>query len=240
VLAYLRVVPAIARGYRGYGLPQEDLIQEGNIGLMKAVRRFDPERKVRLVSFAIHWIKAEIHEFILRNYRLVRIATTKPQRKLFFKLRSLKDTLGSLSPPEVARIAKVLGVNSKDVAEMEVRLAGGDLSLEPGEDDEEGCRPLAYLSDSSPEPSLELETAQQEQLTSRRLGSALEALDSRSRRIIETRWLREQRRATLHELADELDVSPERVRQIEARALNRMKEMLLPWQRMNGYAGKGC
>jgi RNA polymerase sigma-32 factor len=224
VLSHLRVVVAIARGYMGYGLPHADLIQEGNIGLMKAVKRFDPDRGVRLVSFAIHWIKAEIHEFVLRNWRLVKIATTKAQRKLFFNLRSMKPGLDPLSLSEVRSVAKQLNVKPEEVSEMEARLAGQEMALEPAGDDEDGrLAPIAYLADASPEPSEVLETEQDEALRARGLQSALASLDARSRRIIEARWLKEKNPATLHDLAGEFKVSAERIRQIEAKALQKMK-----------------
>ena len=224
VLSHLRVVVAIARGYLGYGLPHADLIQEGNIGLMKAVKRFDPERGVRLVSFAIHWIKAEMHEFILRNWRLVRVATTKAQRKLFFNLRSMKRGLGPLTQEELHNIADTLNVKPEEVAEMEMRLAGQELALEPGvDDDEDSYAPIAYLADPRDEPSRLVERAQTERLRSAGLTSSLGTLDPRSRRIIEARWLREQDPATLHDLAAEFKVSAERIRQIEAKALQKMR-----------------
>ncbi|WP_276818076.1 RNA polymerase sigma factor RpoH, partial [Nitrosomonas europaea] len=216
-------VVTIARGYLGYGLPHADLIQEGNIGLMKAVRRFDPERGVRLISFAIHWIRAEIHEFIMRNWRLVKIATTKQQRKLFFNLRSMKKGLDTMSQAEVASMAEQLGVKAEEVVEMETRFSGRDISLEPVTDsDEDDFSPIAWLTDGS-DPSRELEKEQLERLTHARLKNSLDSLDERSRRIIEARWLREDKAATLHELADELGVSAERVRQIEAKAMKKMR-----------------
>lgn len=229
VLSHLRLVVAIARGYKGYGLPQADLIQEGNIGLMKAVKRFDPERGVRLVSFAVHWIKAEIHEFILRNWRLVKIATTKAQRKLFFNLRSLKQALDTMSQKEVAEVAEQLGVKPEEVVEMETRFSGRDISLEPlsEDDDEETFSPIAYLTDGS-EPSHVLEDEQTMRLRGEGLEQALESLDARSRHIIEARWLREKDTATLHELADELGVSAERVRQIEAKAMQKLRTVMAP------------
>lgn len=229
VLSHLRLVVAIARGYKGYGLPQADLIQEGNIGLMKAVKRFDPERGVRLVSFAVHWIKAEIHEFILRNWRLVKIATTKAQRKLFFNLRSMKQALDTMNPEEVAEVAKQLDVKPEEVVEMETRFSGRDISLDPlGEDDdEETFSPIAYLTDGS-EPSHMLEDEQTMRLRGEGLEQALESLDARSRHIIEARWLREKDTATLHELADELGVSAERVRQIEAKAMQKLRTVIAP------------
>jgi len=227
VLSHLRVVVSIARGYLGYGLPQADLIQEGNIGLMKAVKRFDPERGVRLVSFAVHWIRAEIHEYILRNWRIVKIATTKAQRKLFFNLRSLKQGLGTLGTEEVAAMASQLGVKKHEVVEMETRLGGQDVALEPaGDDDDEGLSPIAYLRDPAAEPSRLLEDEESERLRKDGLSEALAALDARSRRIIEARWLRENDSATLHELAAEFGVSAERIRQIEQKALLRMKSAM--------------
>ena len=229
VLSHLRLVVAIARGYKGYGLPQADLIQEGNIGLMKAVKRFDPERGVRLVSFAVHWIKAEIHEFILRNWRLVKIATTKAQRKLFFNLRSMKQALDTMSQEEVAEVAKQLDVKPEEVVEMETRFSGRDISLEPllEDDDEETFSPIAYLTDGS-EPSHVLEDEQTMRLRDEGLEQALGSLDARSRHIIEARWLREKDTATLHELADELGVSAERVRQIEAKAMQKLRMVMAP------------
>jgi RNA polymerase sigma-32 factor len=226
VLSHLRLVVAIARGYMGYGLPHGDLIQEGNIGLMKAVKRFDPERGVRLVSFAVHWIRAEIHEFVLRNWRLVKIATTKAQRKLFFNLRSMKPSLDPLTRKEVGSVAKALRVKPEDVVEMEVRMAGHEIALEPTRDEDEAYAPIAYLADRSPEPSEIVEAKQEESLRMRSLESALASLDTRSRRIIETRWLREKDPATLHELAAEFKVSAERIRQIEAKALQKMKGLV--------------
>ena len=225
VMSHLRVVVSIARGYMGYGLQQADLIQEGNIGLMKAVKRFDPERGVRLVSFAVHWIRAEIHEFILRNWRMVKVATTKAQRKLFFNLRSMKQGLGTLGAPEVKAIAAKLGVKSEEVVEMETRLSGQDVALEPlGNDDEDSAyAPIAYLAAEDAEPGVLLEEAQTAKRRSRGLEEALQALDPRSRRIIEARWLNEQASATLHDLAAEFGVSAERIRQIESKALSKMK-----------------
>ena len=227
ILSHLRFVVAIARGYKGYGLPQADLIQEGNIGLMKAVKRFDPERGVRLVSFAVHWIKAEIHEFIMRNWRLVKIATTKQQRKLFFNLRSMKQGLDTMNPQEVDAMATQLGVKSEEVVEMEKRFNGSDISLEPlSDDDEEGTySPISYLTDGS-EPSKILEKEQINYLRDKGLQQSLDCLDDRSRHIIEARWLREEDAATLHDLADELEVSAERIRQIEAKALQKMRSVM--------------
>ena len=227
VLSHLRVVVALSRGYLGYGLPQADLIQEGNIGLMKAVKRFDPERGVRLVSFAVHWIRAEMHEYILRNWRIVKVATTKAQRKLFFNLRSLKQSFNSLGADEVKAIAQQLGVKPDEVSEMEMRLSGQDVSLEPvGDDDDEAFGPIAYLPAENTEPSRLLEHEETARLRSRGLEKALQSLDPRSRRIVEARWLVESDAATLHDLADELGVSAERVRQIEAKALAKMKGVM--------------
>ena len=226
VVSHLRVVVAIARGYLGYGLPHADLIQEGNIGLMKAVKRFDPERNVRLVSFAIHWIKAEMHEFILKNWRLVKIATTKAQGKLFFNLRSMKKGLGPLSEEAVEDMARQLRVKPEEVREMEMRLSGQDIALEANDDDEDSYAPIAYLSDPDKEPSLMLESEETERDGSQGLKAALASLDERSRRIIEARWLREKNPATLHDLAAEFKVSAERIRQVEAKAMQKMKGLL--------------
>jgi RNA polymerase sigma-32 factor len=225
VLSHLRVVVAIARGYMGYGLNQADLIQEGNIGLMKAVKRFDPERGVRLVSFAVHWIRAEIHEFILRNWRIVKVATTKAQRKLFFNLRSLKPGLGAIGLSDAKKIAKQLGVKPSEVVEMETRLSGQDVALEPvGDDDDDNAfAPIAYLAAEAAEPGVLIEQAQTSQRRAAGLEQALNTLDPRSRRIIEARWLNEDESATLHELASEFGVSAERIRQIESKALTKMK-----------------
>ena len=229
VLSHLRVVVSIARGYLGYGLPHADLIQEGNVGLMKAVRRFDPDRGVRLVSFAVHWIRAEIHEFILKNWRIVKVATTKAQRKLFFNLRSLKQGHSTMSPEAVADMARRLNVKAEDVVEMETRMGGHDVALEPSSDDEdESFAPITYLADPTDEPGLVLEHDQSERARSQGLEQALAALDPRSRRIIEARWLREQDTATLHELADEFGVSAERVRQIEGQAMKKMRALMAP------------
>ena len=229
VMSHLRVVVSIARGYAGYGLPQADLIQEGNIGLMKAVKRYDPERGVRLVSFALHWIRAEIHEYILRNWRLVKIATTKAQRKLFFNLRSLKQSLETLKPQEVKAIAQQLNVSESDVVEMEGRFGGHEIALETGvDDDEDSYAPIAYLAtDTEAEPSRVLEQAEAEQLQTDGLKRALDSLDERSRRIIEARWLHEGGSATLHELAAEFGVSAERIRQIEQKAMSKMQTALV-------------
>ncbi len=227
VLSHLRLVVSIARGYVGYGLPQADLIQEGNIGLMKAVKRFDPERGVRLVSFAMHWIRAEIHEFVLRNWRLVKVATTKAQRKLFFNLRSMKPGLDTLGAAEVRSIASKLGVKPEEVVEMETRLGGQDMALEPaGDDERDQFSPIAYLAADNAEPAALLEAEQNTRLRGAGLAQALANLDARSRRIIEARWLNEKQSATLHDLATEFGVSAERIRQIEAKALVKMKTLI--------------
>ncbi len=228
VLSHLHVVVSVARGYAGYGLPQADLIQEGNIGLMKAVKRYDPERGVRLVSFALHWIRAEIHEFVVRNWRLVKIATTKSQRKLFFNLRTLKKGLQPLLPQQVSEIARQLNVSEHDVVDMEARFAGHEISLEPaGGDEDESYAPIHYLADNAEhEPSRILETAERERLQTAGLSRALSSLDERSRRIVEARWLHEGDTATLHELATEFNVSAERIRQIEQKALGKMQAAL--------------
>ncbi len=228
VLSHLRLVVSVARGYLGYGLPHADLIQEGNIGLMKAVKRYDPERGVRLVSFAIHWIKAEIHEYILRNWRMVKLATTKAQRKLFFNLRSMRRDSGTLSPEDINRMATALNVKPTEVSEMEMRLAGQEMTFEADEDDE-SYAPVNYLTaDVNAEPSNVLESAQSERLRTEGLSKALDSLDSRSRRIVETRWLREKDGLTLHDLAAEFKVSAERIRQIEAKALEKMRGLMAP------------
>ncbi len=240
VTSHLRLVIAIARGYLGYGLPHADLIQEGNIGLMKAVKRFDPERGVRLVSFAMHWIKAEIHEYILKNWRLVKVATTKAQRKLFFNLRSIKASLAqdadspqgfnTLGAEEVTAVAKQLGVKPEEVVEMETRMGGADVSLEPTVDDDEGSyAPIAYLAaDRSIEPSAVLERKEYDRLQDEGLRAALASLDERSRAIVQRRWLVAdgEEAATLHELAAEYGVSAERIRQIEVKAMQKMKGKL--------------
>ncbi|MBI5919797.1 MAG: RNA polymerase sigma factor RpoH [Nitrosomonadales bacterium] len=225
VLSHLRVVVSVARGYAGYGLPQGDLIQEGNIGLMKAVKRYDPTRGVRLVSFALHWIKAEIHEYVLRNWRMVKIATTKAQRKLFFNLRSMKQGLETLKPQQVDAIAQELNVSRDDVIEMEARFNGHDIPLDPtADEDDHSYAPIAYLTaDSSDEPSRLLERSELEHLQTEGLAQALASLDERSRRIVEARWLCEGDAATLHDLAAEFGVSAERIRQIEQKALGKMK-----------------
>ena len=226
VVSHLRLVVAVARGYLGYGLPHADLIQEGNIGLMKAVKRFDPERGVRLVSFAIHWIKAEMHEYILRNWRLVKVATTKAQRKLFFNLRSMKTGLAPLSSGEVGHIAAELKVKPEEVTEMETRLAGHEIAFEPEQDDDEAYAPVHYLADEASEPTRVLEAEQSQRLRAQGLEKALASLDPRSRRIVEARWLKEKDTATLHDLAAEYKVSAERIRQIEAKAMEKMRKAM--------------
>ena len=229
VLSHLRLVVALARGYLGYGLPHADLIQEGTIGLMKAVKRFDPERNVRLVSFAIHWIKAEIHEYILRNWRLVKLATTKAQRKLFFNLRSMKSGLAPMTTKEVKRVAAELRVKPEEVVEMETRLSGHEIGFEADSDDDEAYAPVHYLAaDRDAEPLAQLEAKESEAVRAAGLDEALKTLDPRSRRIIEARWLREKNTLTLHDLAAEFNVSAERIRQIEAKALERMKKAMQP------------
>ncbi|OFZ92919.1 MAG: RNA polymerase factor sigma-32 [Betaproteobacteria bacterium RIFCSPLOWO2_02_67_12] len=227
VLSHLRLVVAVARGYLGYGLPHADLIQEGNIGLMKAVKRFDPERGVRLVSFAIYWVKAEIHEYILRNWRLIKVATTKAQRKLFFNLRSMKQGLAPLNREEIRRVAAALKVKPEEVVEMETRLAGRDVAFEADDSDDEAYAPVHYLAvDPESEPSRILEAKENESAGAAGLRSALAVLDPRSRRIVEARWLKEKNAATLHDLAAEFKVSAERIRQIEAKALERMRKAI--------------
>ena len=232
VLSHLRLVVSIARGYLGYGLPHADLIQEGNIGLMKAVKRFDPDQGVRLVSYAMHWIKAEMHEYILKNWRLVKVATTKAQRKLFFNLRSHKEGLDSMTPTQVDALAKTLNVKREEVIEMETRLSGRDIALEaPTDDDDDKFAPIAYLSSDRNEPTNVLEAQQYDRLQSDGLEEALGKLDPRSRRIIEARWLANDdgSGATLHELASEFGVSAERIRQIEVVALKKMKGALVAY-----------
>ncbi len=230
VLSHLRLVVSIARQYLGYGLPHADLIQEGNIGLMKAVKRFDPDRGVRLVSFALHWIRAEIHEYVLKNWRTVKVATTKAQRKLFFNLRSRKSGPQALTTAEVEAIARDLNVREKDVVEMETRLGGQDIALDASFDDgEESFAPSAWLAAPAAEPTQVLESRDRDRLQSEGIAHALAALDARSRRIIETRWLKDESEGgtlTLHQLADEFGVSAERIRQIEAKALQKMKGAL--------------
>ena len=227
ILSHLRLVVSIAREYEGYGLNQADLIQEGNIGLMKAVKRFDPSRGVRLVSFAIHWIKAEIHEFVLRNWRLVRVATTKPQRKLFFNLRRMRKDTKVLSKAEAQNIADDLGVKLKDVYEMEKRMSGRDVALlrDNDKDEEESYAPIDWLTDTDNEPQLLLEKKDEESLHSEGLHKALAELDDRSRDIIQSRWLTDKT-ATLQNLAARYGVSPERIRQIEAKAIEKIRHYL--------------
>jgi len=227
VLSHLRFVVHIARGYSGYGLPIGDLIQEGNVGLMKAVKRFDPRLNVRLVSFAVHWIRAEIHEYVLRNWRLVKIATTKAQRKLFFNLRRLKKNLSWLSAEETLAVARDLGVTPGEVTEMEKRLAARDLSFDPAPeaDDEELYSPAAYLPAPDADPAEQVEDAESADDSSARLRGALSRLDARSREIVQRRWMSEDK-ATLHQLADKYGVSAERIRQIESSALGKLRGMM--------------
>jgi len=229
ILSHLKLVVKVAKGYSGYGLPQSDLVQEGNIGLMKAVKRFDPERGVRLVSFAIYWIKAEIQEYIVKNWRLVKTATTKAQRKLFFNLRSMKKTIQPLKSDEINSIAKELNVKPEDVREMEYRLNGNEISLDYGSDEseEDVYRPIAYLKDETPEPSEQMEIDQSEGNNLSSLSKALSSLDERSRLILEERWLKDKDASTLHELADKLGVSAERIRQIEQAAMKKIKLLML-------------
>ncbi len=245
VLSHLRLVVSVARQYLGYGLPHGDLIQEGNVGLMKAVKRFDPDQGVRLVSYALHWIKAEIHEYILKNWRMVKVATTKAQRKLFFNLRSMKQRFKgedaaadlethreTLSPEQVATMARELNVKPEEVLEMETRLSGGDVLLDPtpGDDGEDAFGPIAYLTDTSHEPLAMIEARQRDYLATDGIATALDSLDPRSRRIVEERWLKVNDDSsggmTLHELAAEYGVSAERIRQIETAAMKKMKTAL--------------
>jgi len=243
VLSHLRLVVSVSRQYMGYGLPQGDLIQEGNVGLMKAVKRFDPEQGVRLVSYALHWIKAEIHEYILKNWRMVKLATTKAQRKLFFNLRSMKQGIKSdaaegqthrntLTPAEVDHVARTLNVKAEEVIEMETRMSGGDVALEPqtNDDGEESFAPIAYLADDTQEPTRRIEAQHRDWLASDGILRALDALDERSRRIVEERWLKVNDDSsggmTLHELAADYGVSAERIRQIEVAALKKMRKAL--------------
>ncbi|MGY8903100.1 MAG: RNA polymerase sigma factor RpoH [Burkholderiales bacterium] len=248
VLSHLRLVVSISRQYLGYGLPHGDLIQEGNIGLMKAVKRFDPDQGVRLVSYAMHWIKAEIHEYILKNWRMVKVATTKAQRKLFFNLRSMKQGFkadaeldddthrDTLSPGEVAQVASRLNVKAEEVIEMEMRLAGGDVLLDPSpnDDGDETYGPIAYLTDTNHEPTAMLAAHQRDVLATDGIAGALAALDERSRRIVEERWLKVNDNGsggmTLHELAADYGVSAERIRQIEVAAMKKMKTALAQYQ----------
>ena len=230
VLSHLRFVVHIARGYTGYGLPLGDLIQEGNVGLMKAVKRFDPTLNVRLVSFAVHWVRAEIHEYVLRNWRLVKVATTKAQRKLFFNLRRLKKNLGWLSLEETRAVAHDLGVTPAEVTEMEQRLAARDLSFDPmpeGDEEEGAFAPAAVLSAPSSDPAEHVEAAEWESDSTERLHRAMQRLDDRSRDILEQRWIGEEK-ATLHQLADKYGVSAERIRQIESNALSKLRTIMTP------------
>ncbi|HUE10372.1 MAG TPA: RNA polymerase sigma factor RpoH [Steroidobacteraceae bacterium] len=229
VLSHLRFVVHIARGYLGYGLPMGDLVQEGNVGLMKAVKRFDPGVGVRLVSFAVHWIRAEIHEYVLRNWRLVKVATTKSQRKLFFNLRRMKKNLAWLSEEETQAVARDLGVEVSDVREMEQRLSARDMSFDPTpeSDEEESYSPAMYLPASNADPAVEVEREEWEEDSSDRLSIALEKLDERSRSILKRRWMTDNK-ATLHELADEYGISAERVRQVETNAISKLKGMMAP------------
>ena len=230
VLSHLRFVMHIARGYAGYGLPLGDLVQEGNVGLMKAVKRFDPSVGVRLVSFAVHWIRAEIHEYVLRNWRLVKVATTKAQRKLFFNLRKYKRNLGWLSAEETRAVARELGVSEQDVTEMERRLSSRDVSYDPvpeAEDDESAVySPAAYLPAPDADPAVAVERAEWDDDVSDRVAQAMTQLDARSRAILKARWIDEPK-ATLHDLADEYGVSAERIRQIEANAIRKLKKLVV-------------
>jgi RNA polymerase sigma-32 factor len=229
VLSHLRFVVHIARGYSGYGLPMGDLVQEGNVGLMKAVRRFDPTIGVRLVSFAVHWIRAEIHEYVLRNWRLVKIATTKAQRKLFFNLRKYKRSLSWLTADETQAVARDLGVSPDEVTEMERRLASRDLSYDPAPDadeEEESYSPASYLPAPDADPAVAVERAEWDDDTSDRVAEALDKLDARSQQILRARWMTEQK-ATLHELADQFGISAERVRQIEANAIKKLRKLVV-------------
>ena len=230
ILSHLKLVIKIARSYSGYNLPHADLVQEGNIGLMKAVKRFDPERGVRLVSFAIHWIKAEIQEYVVKNWRLVKTATTKAQRKLFFNLRSLKKSLKPLNIEEIKSIAKELNVKEEEVKEMEYRFSGQEIAIDYSDDEreEDSFRPISYLQDNALEPSDQLSAQEDESNASDGLKDALSQLDERSRLIIEARWLNENKAKTLHDLADQYQVSAERIRQIEQAALNKIKLLMSP------------
>jgi len=230
VLSHLRFVMHIARGYAGYGLPLGDLVQEGNVGLMKAVKRFDPAVGVRLVSFAVHWIRAEIHEYVLRNWRLVKVATTKAQRKLFFNLRKYKRNLGWLSADETAAVARDLGVSEREVTEMERRLSSRDVSYDPvpdaDEDESSSYSPAAYLPAPDADPAVAVERAEWDDDVSERVAEAMTQLDARSRAILKARWMDEPK-ATLHDLADQYGVSAERIRQIEANAIKKLKKIVV-------------
>lgn len=227
ILSHLRFVIHIARNYSGYGLPQADLIQEGNIGLMKAVRRFNPEMGVRLVSFAVHWIKAEIHEYVLRNWRIVKVATTKAQRKLFFNLRKTKQRLGWFNQDEVEMVARELGVSSKDVREMESRMSAQDMTFDPLPDDESGegksLSPMLYLQDKTSDFAGDIEDSNWDSHAADKLGHAMEGLDERSQHIIRARWLDDENKTTLQELADQYGVSAERIRQLEKNAMKKLR-----------------
>ena len=229
IVAHLRFVVHVARSYVGYGLPLGDLVQEGNVGLMKAVKRFDPAHGVRLVSFAVHWIRAEIHEFVLRNWRIVKVATTKAQRKLFFKLRGAKKRLGWLNGEEIDTVARELGVSADTVLEMESRLSGHDVSFDPApeadDDQREAYTPAAYLRDERADPAEALERDNWEEQATTRLGEALERLDPRSRAIVQRRWLDDDK-PTLHELAAEYKISAERIRQLENNAMKKLRACL--------------
>ena len=228
IMSHLRLVIKIARSYSGYGLNQADLVQEGNIGLMKAVKRFDPSRGVRLVSFAMYWIKAEIQEFVVRNWRLVKTATTKAQRKLFFNLRSMKKTLQPLKQEEIKEIAKELNVKESDVKEMEYRFNGNEIALDYQDEDNEDevFRPISYLKDENADPVKKLISKESESNNLSALSNAIKSIDERSRYVLESRWLNEEKSKTLHELADELGVSAERIRQIEQNALKKLKSLM--------------
>jgi RNA polymerase sigma-32 factor len=230
ILSHLKLVMKIARSYSGYNLPHADLVQEGNIGLMKAVKRFDPDRGVRLVSFAIYWIKAEIQEYVIKNWRLVKTATTKAQRKLFFNLRSLRKTLQPLKPEDIKSIAEELKVKEEEVKEMEYRLNGKEIAIDYSDDESEDdhFRPISYLQDDSLSPSEQLEQDETKENNYSQLRHALKELDDRSRTIVEARWLSSNKSATLHQLAAKFDVSAERIRQIEQNALIKLKTLMLP------------
>ena len=230
ILSHLKLVMKIARSYSGYNLPHADLVQEGNIGLMKAVKRFDPDRGVRLVSFAIYWIKAEIQEYVIKNWRLVKTATTKAQRKLFFNLRSLRKTLQPLKPEDIKSIAEELKVKEEEVKEMEYRLNGKEIAIDYSDDESEDdhFRPISYLQDDSLSPSEQLEKDETKENNYSQLRHALKELDDRSRTIVEARWLSSNKSATLHQLAAKFDVSAERIRQIEQNALIKLKTLMLP------------
>jgi len=232
IMSHLRFVVHVARSYSGYGLPQADLIQEGNIGLMKAVRRFDPAVGVRLVSFAVHWIKAEIHEYVLKNWRMVKIATTKAQRKLFFNLRKMKKRLGWFTPEEVNTVAEELGVSTNDVLEMEARMSAYDQAFELSSDDDDAREnqtfsPAQYLEDKRSDVAEEVENEQWESYTQQRLLSAIKTLDERSQDIVRARWLNEENKLTLQELADKYQISAERIRQLEANAMKKLRTAMM-------------